>query len=76
MPKGSTSTRELWMEHKQGLNGGELLIELELRTKGAWRKGSKNCGATAWSRRSDMCKEIESRIRTNSLSYNETLDQL
>ena len=76
MPKGLTSTRELWMEHKQGLNGGELLIELELRTKGAWCKDSKKIGATAWSRRSDMYKEIESRIRTKSLSYNETLDQL
>ena len=45
--KGLMSMRELWTEHKHGLNGRELLIELELRAKVSWRKDNKNCGATA-----------------------------
>ena len=76
MSKGLTTTKELWTEFKHGLNGGEPLLELELRTKGAWHKDTKNVGATAWSRRSATHKEIESRSSNNSLSENGTLDQL
>ena len=76
MSKGLTTTRDLWTENKHGLNGEEPLIELELRTKGAWRKDTKNCGATAWSRRSATHKEMEFRLSNDSLSEEEIIDQL
>ena len=76
MSSGLTTIRELWTEYECGLNGGEPLVELELRTKGAWCKDTKNCGATAWSRRSATHKEMEIRLSNNFLSEEETIDQL
>ena len=67
--------KEMWEEHKHGLNGGTALIDLEVKHGVRWNNNKVGgAGRIFWNRRADTCLELENRM--HDVPEKEAIDSL